>query len=530
MAATGAGGSGGCMTNVECDPMTPYCDTDNGTCVECLDASHCSNEQCKLGVCEPLTSQDLVLWLRGSDLSAMQDGALVSAWNDQSSAINHALGTGDRRPKVVLKAFGDHPGVSFDGVDDQLILTTNPSKDELSIVALIRASSDGHVIGTGSSSTSYLTSYGCGLVVKDMRAFVKSVTNNNGVKLTTPVNHLVADYPTVIATTLSATGSKLSVADVAHAQVAEVPNFHPYVGASLGASDGGQKGNAIDPFKGMIAELLVYQRALSAGELAEVTTYLSEKHQVSAPPPFDTLNLDARVFYKMDESGDGPRVDIKSGMNIDPWEKTGPATYDQNGNGTLPVAAIIGDGQHVMGKDGYHFSRKDASPLNHGGGSFTWAGWVSIDALDPNDPYLDNQTFVAKWNVSGGTEREYNVVFERASLKWKFLVSHTGSQIDAFAIHPTVITADKFYLLEAWHDADAGEIGLRVSDDIMLGQAVTSVWQLGVNDSAADLNVGASNTCADSHLQGIIDGVGYWPRVLTKVERQKLHEGIELLP
>jgi hypothetical protein len=525
----GSGGSGGCTTDQDCGGATPFCG--GAICVQCLDASHCSDAQCKLGACQPLASQDRVLWLRGSDLAGMQNGALVAQWDDQSPEMNHAVASGTRRPSVVLGAFGAHPGVAFDGIDDQLTLTANPSASELTIVALVRASSNGHLIGTGSSSPGFLQSYGCGVVISDMRPMLKSVDDSVGVQLTTPANHLIADHPTVIAATLGASGAELSLAGLAHATATDLPNHYAYSRATLGASDGSASDAAADPFAGVIGELLVYQRKLSTLELAEVTKYLTEKHQLSAPPPFDTLNADATLFYKMHESGDGQRADIKSGLGLTPWEKTGPNSYDQNGAGTTPVPAVVGDGQHVMGAQGYHFSRPDAGALNHAGGSFTWAGWVSIDALDPNDPYNDDQAFVAKWNVPPNpTHMEYLVLFKRATEKWTFAVSGNGSQLGAEVVSPAVVAPGVFYLLEAWHDAEAGTIGLRVSEPNSLGSPVTAMWGGGVFDSTADLNVGAFNTCKDSHLQGIVDAVGYWPRVLTDVERQKLHTGIELLP
>lgn len=43
----------GCTSDNDCSSPTPYCDTSNGDCVECLDAANCADgESCKNGSCE----------------------------------------------------------------------------------------------------------------------------------------------------------------------------------------------------------------------------------------------------------------------------------------------------------------------------------------------------------------------------------------------------------------------------------------------------------------------------------------------
>jgi len=64
----------------------------------------------------------LILWLR-ADEGISRDENTVTQWSDQSSAGNHAIQPAlAMRPRLVSAAIGAGPAVEFDGVDDFLIL------------------------------------------------------------------------------------------------------------------------------------------------------------------------------------------------------------------------------------------------------------------------------------------------------------------------------------------------------------------------------------------------------------------------
>jgi hypothetical protein len=171
--------------------------------------------------------------------------------------------------------------------------------------------------------------------------------------------------------------------------------------------------------------------------------------------------------------------------------------------------------------------------MKHDGASFTWAGWVSVDAADTDNPYLDDQTWLAKWNgtpdsVAPSDHRKYRVWHDQGMSRWRFEVSSNGlsgpghSQV---VTHPANIERERLYFLEAWHDADRDTINLRVSTQATRGTAASMPWSDGVFSGDADLDVGAQNTCTDDHLQGIIDALGHWNRVLTDEESILLWNG-----
>ena len=245
------------------------------------------------------------------------------------------------------------------------------------------------------------------------------------------------------------------------------------------------------------------------------------------------------LFFPMDESGDGVRVDRVSGVPLVPWQRTGWGAYTVDARGTRAVAAAVGDGQHIQGADGYHFATYTTAALQHGGGSFTWAGWIAVDAPAGETPYTDDQTWLAKWNGTPDTtapvdHREYRIYFEHESSRMHFEVSAdglSGPDHSQTVTHPEPLERDRMYFVQAWHDADAGMIHLRVGTQAALGEVASARFEQRVFSGDADLDVGAQNTCTDDHLQGVVDALGFWTRALSEEESRTLWNagnGLEL--
>ena len=259
----------------------------------------------------------------------------------------------------------------------------------------------------------------------------------------------------------------------------------------------------------------------------------------SSPDAPGGITDQAVMFFRMEETGDAPRVDHISDVRVFPWKRLGVGVYHQDGIGTTAVAAVVGDGQHVDGATGYHFAAASTPVMDHGSNSFTWVGWASIDAPAAVDPYLDNQTLVAKWAGIPDTDvppdrREYRVWFEPGLGKWRLEVSSDGLEGEGHSVivtHPAAIEHGELYFLEAWHDAGAQTVNLRVSARDGRGAVESVAWDRGVYTDDGDLDIGAQNQCADDHLQGTVDALGYWTRTLSETESSALWNdgnGLEL--
>jgi hypothetical protein len=253
----------------------------------------------------------------------------------------------------------------------------------------------------------------------------------------------------------------------------------------------------------------------------------------SKPDALATLREELTLFFPLDESRGVERIDRVSDAMLLSWQRQGFGAYAVDARGTTAVPGAVGQGQHIAGSEGFHFAMYHHPALGHEAGSFTWAGWVSVDAADGDKAHERDQTWVAKWNGIPDTSapenhREYRIWHDQARGQLRFEVSadgHEGDEHSKIVTHDAPIERDRLYFVEAWHDADAARVGLRVSTQQERGQAVTEPWQNGVFAGDAELNVGAQNTCTDAHLQGTVDALGYWQRVLQDGESRALWNG-----
>lgn len=246
-----------------------------------------------------------------------------------------------------------------------------------------------------------------------------------------------------------------------------------------------------------------------------------------------SLQEQLTLFFPMDESEGVDHFDRVNQLTLVSWQRTGFGAYAVEASGTTAVPAAVGDGQHVAGAQGFHFAMYTDPALEHEAGSFTWAGWISIDAADGDDALHGDQTWLAKWNgipdtAAANDHREYRIWHDHALSRLRFEVSADGleggdhSQI---VTHSEPIERDRLYFVEAWHDADEQTVNLRVSSQRKRGERASEPWSRGVFSGEADLDVGAQNTCTDAHIQGVVDALGHWKRVLSEEESRALWNG-----
>ena len=499
--------------------LPPGCDGVPGSRAVVDDCGVCAGDgtSCNPGA---VRRSGLSLWLRAHDLAAAGEGGEVASWTDASGRGNHASQSlAARMPRYRASRFGAFGAVALDG-DDRLDLATNLFASSrfphTTFVVMRTTSAAGHVLGTGSSSSGFLTTYGSAITVVGGQPTLKA--NSAGTGLHLQGSGVVNDGAARLISAVAQSGQSAIYSGCQLAGYsATAPNAYAYTRSTIGASDGSASGSTQNGLVGEIAEIVVYERALSHAERHAVEQYLSAKYGLptctpSAPEPASTLGLGASSFWRMEETGTVGRADLYGGLPIAPWPT--------NALGISSVPGVVGQAQWVDGPGGYHFWRPTAPALNHGGGSFTWAGWMRLDS------FYDDQTFVGKWNHSSSASREYLINFDRESGRFEFLVSSNGLSSGAVRVlHPEPVELGVFYFLEAWHDAEARTINLRVGTQERRGAVAATPWTAGVFFGGADLNFAAHNTCADAHLHGVIDAVGFWRRALTPNESLRLWNG-----
>jgi hypothetical protein len=212
----------------------------------------------------PLTG--LKLWVQADKDLTLDVSGRVSQWLDQSGNGNHLFqGTASARPLVVAEAAGGHPVLRFDGSDDFLQFTTRFNQTLRTVVAVVKDTATGEhfLLGDATSATADFWpgttawwSSSANQLVRDGQTIVNSVG----------VNGLVDPRP-----------QTLSVVSL----VINAPAGAAVTGVS--ADRLFRHGYHNRPWPGDAAELLIYDRPLSANDQKAVEDYLARKYALYAP-------------------------------------------------------------------------------------------------------------------------------------------------------------------------------------------------------------------------------------------------------
>lgn len=198
------------------------------------------------------------------------------------------------------------------------------------------------------------------------------------------------------------------------------------------------------------------------------------------------------AHWRLDEQS-GARIDAHGGNDLADVNTVGQA------------AGKVGNAASFVAGNEESLSLADNAALSMGNLDFTIAGWVWFDTLASTG-------LAGKW-ASGSLE--YIVYFDGANLRLH--VSSSGA--DNFsAVNSAIIAASTWYFFVAWHDAAADTLNLSVNNNAPASIAHT----LGVHNGGAGFHLGR-NEEGVSYLDGRLDSVSVWKRVLAAAERAQLY-------
>ena len=192
---------------------------------------------------------------------------------------------------------------------------------------------------------------------------------------------------------------------------------------------------------------------------------------------------------------------------------------DLTDNGTTPSATgkVSLATQHTNAVPDWmsHVSNAD---LQTGDIDFTVACWV----------YLDNkattQTIVSKDNSVPGGDREYQIHYHQPTDRFRMQV-FTAVDVAVTVVANTLgaPAAATWYFIIGWHDATANTLNIEVNDG-----GVDSIGTGGALQAAgaAEFRIGSNASGGGvNELDGRVDEVGFWKRVLTGSEGTGLYNG-----
>jgi hypothetical protein len=207
-------------------------------------------------------------------------------------------------------------------------------------------------------------------------------------------------------------------------------------------------------------------------------------------------------YWKLDEAS-GTAIDAHSTNNLTDNNSVGSAT-GKIGNARSFTAASLQFLSHVSNN---FFQAGDID--------FTFTAWVKLTSKTNVWP------IVAKWDdVAGNNANEYTLFYNSGSDRFVFQVEDSSDVTGTVTANnfgsPSIGT---WYFVVVWHDSVNNNINIQVND----GTADTTSWTTGTRTSSANFKIGTwDNPDAGRYLDGLVDEVGFWKRVLTSQERTNL--------
>ena len=242
-----------------------------------------------IAVTAPDNIADLELWLDGADRGTILEEdtvGKVSRWNDKSGNGNDATqGTGSAQPITNATTINGRNVLDFDGGDYlSKVLSVDITTTTLSaFVVASRAgpiASTSTLIGVADGEANDFDNVGSVDFFDEGALGAGFSTFNSGVKSTGAAINPGNDSPYIVSTVFDGTNNTLYLNGVAETPVADsnTLDLHTiYVGTRFVSSA------VISEYNGSIAEILVYSKELTANEILEINTYLSNKWGITLP-------------------------------------------------------------------------------------------------------------------------------------------------------------------------------------------------------------------------------------------------------
>lgn len=207
----------------------------------------------------PSDISGLKLWLKADAITGLSDGDLLSTWEDQSGQNNDATAAGDLRPTYQTSEINGLPIVRFDHSNDYMTTPSITMSSQTIFLVLI-----------GTAANCYVMSFNNG-------------DNENGVIYGFVSNTIeIYNNPRVQGGTANAYGVFTIIRESGVGTETRKNGSTVNTSGSVWTTNTGFVGIGATAvggtFGGDIAEIIVYNSALSGGDLTNVETYLADKY------------------------------------------------------------------------------------------------------------------------------------------------------------------------------------------------------------------------------------------------------------
>lgn len=196
-------------------------------------------------------------------------------------------------------------------------------------------------------------------------------------------------------------------------------------------------------------------------------------------------------------------------------EEASGTRVDAHGSNDLTDNNTVGQGTGKVGNcadlelsNNESLSIADNPSLSCGDIDFTAAAWVNFESAG-------TMHVMGKWETAAG-QAEWRCLSLASNFTFR-IASAPGAE-NAVSATSVTISTGTWYFVVVWHDSVANTMNIQVNNGTVHSQAHSA----GVQDSTASFRIGM-NDAGLNVLDGLIDQVGFWKRVLTSDERTELY-------
>lgn len=227
---------------------------------------------------------------------------------------------------------------------------------------------------------------------------------------------------------------------------------------------------------------------------------------VSGTPAITTVDLTGLIsHWKLDEGIANNRAD-SHGTNI--LSEGGVAGEVGSNTG------IIGNAASFIAADDSFLERATNATLETGDIDFTLCAWVFLSVL----PGAGQWAIISKWTLGNLLLSEYRLVHEAGDHLFEWQVTD-GANVGAVEHDSGDIVINTWYFVVCQHDSVLDRLSMSIN-----GSAFTyAAYTFGGNVGASSFRIGTENATDDKYINGRVDSVSFFKRLLTDVEIDLLY-------
>jgi hypothetical protein len=176
---------------------------------------------------------------------------------------------------------------------------------------------------------------------------------------------------------------------------------------------------------------------------------------------------------------------------------------------TTGTTGKVGNGRTFVTASSQQLTHVDNSDLSLGADvAFSWAFWVKLNS----NPGTSQWSLIGKIQNGGAFPVDYFIRYDFDNARARFTV--TGSGGDVTCEGNVALTTSVWAFIVAKHDPTANKLYLSVNDQATPAEMAHS---LGTTDTTGQLAFG-SDSVGGGFMNGMLDEVGFWKKVLTPAE------------